>query len=155
MHLFVLGLNFFIRQCDADGDVLFGRMVYGVIPVVRADDAVFPPDGIERAEQFEVFRKFFFNAGAIAVVALVALGVGEYGLVAERFGNCMGFLLERCLRDAVQAVTTDAFVLVRFSDVDCAPVIVGIDVIAFFDLALDFQKVAHGALRIWVIPDYQ
>lgn len=135
--------------------MFFGGVVYGIIPVVWADDTVFPSDGIECAEQFEVFRKFLFNAGTVAVVALIALCVGEYGLVAERFGNCMGFLLERCLGDAFQAVAADAFGLVLFTDVDCTPVVVGIDVIAVFNLVLDFQEVAQGTVRIRFIQDYQ
>lgn len=155
MQLFVLSLNLFIRQRDSYCNVLFGGVVYGVIPVVWTDDAVFASYGIEGAEQFKIFRKFFFNAGTIAVVALVALGVGEYGFVSERFRDCMGLLSECSGRDALQAVTANAFVLILFSDVDCTPVVVGIDVIAVFNLVLDFQKVAQGVFRIRVIPDYQ
>lgn len=155
MQLFVLSFNLFIRQRDSDCNVLFGGVIDGVIPVVWTDDAIFASYGIEGAEQFKIFCKFFFNAGTIAVVALVALCVGEYGFVSERFRDCMGLLSECSGRHALPAVTANAAFFVLFSDVDCTPVVVGIDVIAVFNLVLYFQKVAQGVFRIRAIPDYQ
>lgn len=155
MQLFVLSFNLFIRQRDSDCNVLFGGVVYGIITVVWTDNAVFASDGIEGAEQFKIFRKFFFYSGTVAVVALVALGVGEYGFVSERFGDAVGLLAECSGRDALPAVTANAFVFILFSDVGCTPMVVGIDVIAVFNLVLYFQKVAQGVFRIRVIPDYQ
>ena len=119
------------------------------------DNAVFSPDGIECAEQFKIFCKFFFNARTIAVVALVTLCVGKYGFVSERFGDCMGLLSECGGRDALSAIAANAFVFVLFADVDCTPVVVGIDVIAVFNLVLYFQKITQGVFRIRVILDYQ
>lgn len=135
--------------------MFFGGVGNGIIPVVGTDNAVFAPDGIECAEQFKIFRKFFFNARTIAVVALVTLCVGKYGFVSERFGDCMCLLSECSGWDALPTVTANAAVFVRFSYVDCTPVIVGIDVIAFFNLVLYFQKVMQGVFRIRIILDYQ